>query len=123
MAVRLAGVDELTAWMGLVDPAQAALVLDSVSGTAIRLCQPVSADWTSADLVPGEIKGLVLQVAARVAANPTGLTSEALSGYSSGRPDRGIVLTADERQALLEAAGLIYESASSTLSVPLRPRW
>jgi hypothetical protein len=121
MPTRLASTSELTAWAGSVDPTLAGIVLDAVSGSAIRLAVPVSASWTSGDTVPAEVKALILQVAARVVDNPTGLTSESFAGYASGRPDRGIVFTEAERSALLEAAGLVYESNADAFSVPLRP--
>jgi hypothetical protein len=127
VAVLLATGDELTAWAGSVDPTLAGLVLAAVSGTAIRLAQPVSAAWTSSETVPDEVKGVVLQVAARVVGNPSGYSSESLAGYSFavGGVPRGVVFTDDERYQLLEAAGLAYEAASDTVAVPLRPiqRW
>jgi hypothetical protein len=124
VAIRLASVEELAAWAGDVDPTLAGLVLDGASATALRLATPVSDAWTSGDTVPAEVKGIILQVAARVAFNPTGLSTETVAGYSYGAGNvRGVVYTDQERQALLEAAGMLVDAAGDTFAVSLRPRY
>lgn len=112
MAIQLATVDELAFWADDVAPDMATLVIGGVSASAIRIAAPVSGSWSSPDTVPDEVKLLVLQVAARVVANPRGLASESESvgGYAHAvtapNVERGVSFTDAEKLALLAAAGL-----------------
>lgn len=121
-----ATVPELGVWIDDDDleagNERAEFLLSLISGQAAKFAGAAASGWTT-DSVPDEVKLVVLQVAARVYDNPTGLSSENFGFYGYSAKSIGAMFTSEEQRTCADA-GLVTGGASlgDTFSVPLRPR-
>jgi hypothetical protein len=88
--------DDLATFLGAtVDDDRADQILAMLVDQAATIVSPV----------PQEALGVIVGAAARVYANPTAVTQEALGPYTAGHPFPGVYLTKTERATLRRLAG------------------